>query len=138
MAEKLPVSERTDYVTPRERRSNSAIWVGLALLIFGAAMLFRNLGIDLDTFGLGFLENIRIKWWALFMLIPGAIILKNAYDAYEARGRQFTRESRTQLITGLVIVGFAFMFLFNLSVGALWPVVLIIIGGLLLFNVSNR
>jgi|SRR5690606_34190689 len=138
MAENLPVNERTEYGTHRERRSNSAVWVGLALLLFGGALLLRNLGV-LDALGLGFLRGLRFdNWWALFMLIPGAMILKNVYDAYEARGRQLTRESRTQLIIGIVIVGFAVVFLFNLSMEMLWPVILIAVGALLLLNVSNR
>jgi hypothetical protein len=112
------------------------LWVGLAVLIFGAVMLLRNLDLDLDAVGMGFLGTF--SWWPLFMLIPAAITLKNAYDAYQADGRQLTRSTRTQFATGIVIVIFAVMFLFNLSVGTLWPVVVIAIGLLMLLNTGTR
>lgn len=132
MTESLPPNERVHREAPRrERRSNSAVWVGLALLIVGFFMLADNIGFN-------FLRMFDFEWWALFLLIPGAIVLKNAYDAYEANNQQFNRTTRTQLITGLALIVFAFMFLFNISMSMLWPLALIVIGGLMLFNVVER
>ncbi len=136
MTEPVPVSERIEHEIPRARTNSSTLWVGLAILVFGAVMLIRNLGIDMDGLGLGFLR--LDNWWALFMFLPAASILKNAYDAYQADGRQLTRSTRTQFTTGIVIVIFAVMFLFNLSVGTLWPVVVIAIGLLMLLNTGTR
>src|SRR5690606_1175297 len=102
MTEPVPVSERIEHEIPRARTNSSTLWVGLAVLIFGAVMLLRNLDLDLDAVGMGFLGTF--SWWPLFMLIPAAITLKNAYDAYQADGRQLTRSTRTQFATGIVIV----------------------------------
>lgn len=134
MAEQLPVSERIEHERPRARANGSMMWVGLTVVIFGAVMLIRNLGVDLGGLGLGFLRLDR--WWALLMFIPAASILKNAYDAYQADGRQLTRWTRSQLFTGLMIVGLAVAFLFNLSMSMLWPVVVIAIG--LSFLINSR
>ncbi len=128
MAQNLPPNEAVEQA-PRERRASSVMWIGLALLIAGAFMLADNLGFPVFNLFRG-----DFDWWALFLLVPGAIVLKNAYDAYKASGDQFNRTTRTQLLTGAVLVIFALMFLFNISMSMFLPIALLFVGGLLLFN----
>lgn len=133
MAQEFPKSETVERAPREHRRSSSAVWVGVALLIVGLYMLADNLGFNIfNVFGLDF------EWWALFLLIPGALVLKNAYDAYKAAGDQFTRTSRTQLVTGAALIIFAIMFMLDISMSMLLPVGLIVVGALLLLNVFNR
>lgn len=126
MTENLPPNERPATAA---RSTNPALWIGLALLVFGTLKLMETFGLHL---------NFGFNWWALFMLIPGAIILKNAYDAYQASGQQFTHATRSQLVAGGLLVVLAVVFLFGLSLSNLWPVFLIVGGLAILFNALNR
>jgi hypothetical protein len=130
MGESLPPNERIDRRPWSERRSNTAIWVGVAVLTVGFFMLTDDLGLHWFRW--------NFNWWALLVLVPAAIVLRNAYVAYEANGNQFTRTIRTQLITGIALIAITPMFLFNLGTGLLWPLVLIVLCALMLFNVNNR
>ncbi len=130
MTENLPPNERPASAA---RSTNPALWIGLALLVFGTVKLMETFGLRLN-FGL----NLGFNWWALFMLIPGAIILKNAYDAYQASGQQFTHATRSQLVAGGLLVVLGIVFLLGLSLSNLWPVFLIVGGVAILFSALNR
>ena len=110
------------------RRSNAALWGGVALVAFGVIALMDNFGLHL-RFG--------FNWWAFFMLVPGAIILKNAYEAYQASG-YLTRQTRTHLVAGSVLVAMAVIFLVGLELSALWPLLLIAGGAAILLGAANR
>jgi hypothetical protein len=125
MSENLPVNER-----PRYGSHSSALWVGMALVIVGGMLLLDNMGIHLFWF--------NVNWWALFMLIPAAMILNKGYQGYLANGQQFEGEARRQLIIGGVIAAMAIFFLFGLNTVMLWPALLILAGALLLINTTTN
>lgn len=112
-----------DNDTRQDVRQNTPAWAGGAILILiGIIFLARNLtGFSLDN------------WWALFILIPALTAFSRVVSIYQADGRLSGR-ARSSLIGGLVLTFIAFVFLFNLNFGALWPVFLIIGGMGLLLN----
>lgn len=101
----------------------SASWIpGLILIGLGVVFLLNSF------FDVDFLDN----WWALFILIPAATNLNNAWNRYREAGRW--TESAIGALTGGVLIGFvALIFLFKLDWSIFWPVLLIILGaGILL------
>lgn len=127
------MSENVPSNNMRGSRSNAAVWLGLGLLVVGIYMLAADFGLPIPQF-----LRLNFHWWALFLLIPGGIILRNVYEEYEANGRQLDRHMRSRLLIGAVIVGYAAMFLFNINLALLWPLALIGVGALMLLNVINR
>lgn len=117
-----------NYVT--NERHGSGLWIGVGLIVVGAVFLLDRLGIHLWW--------INLNWWALFVLIPGALILKNVYDAYEANNRTLTRTTRSQLIIGVLMVGFAFSSLAGFGMHIAMPVLLIVGGAAILASMANR
>jgi len=95
---------------------------GLVLIVLGAIFLAEN------YFG----TTLR-NWWALFILIPAVGALASGY----AMWRDGDRDGAVgPIVGGLAFVGLTAVFLFDLPLGQLWPVFLIIAGvGLL---VSRR
>lgn len=105
-----------------EREEHRGWILGLVLIGLGMLFLLNNF------FNITLIDN----WWALFILIPAGANLNRAWSRYQAAGR-WTADARGSLVGGLLISAIAFIFLFNLSFGLFWPVLLIILGvGLLL------
>ncbi len=129
MAENLPPNERPQVSQPRS--SNGALWGGIVLVLLGVYFLLQNLGY---VFRLPF----DINWWALFILIPAGAILNNVWRSYKANGDQLVGEARNQLIVGLLIALVAFFFLFEISWGNFWPLLLILGGALILITSLQR
>lgn len=102
---------------------NHPAWIGGAILILlGLIFLVQNLtGFSLSN------------WWALFILIPAVNAFGHAYNNYKSDGR-FSGPVRGSLFGGLALTFVAFVFLFNLNFGTLWPVLLILGGAGLLIN----
>ena len=99
-------------------------WMGGAILILlGMVFLLQNMGI-------AFLTN----WWALFILIPAVWAYFAAWNMYRENGR-LTRGGAAPLTVGLLLTGLSFIFLFNLTIGLFWPV-LLIAGGLVLVGTA--
>jgi cation transport ATPase len=97
-------------------------WIGGAILILlGVVFLLHNLGIP-------FLEN----WWALFILIPAFWCFVGAWEIYQANGH-LTRRGGSSLTMGILLTLLAAVFLFNVTFGLYWPV-LLIVGGLVLLG----
>lgn len=116
------MSEPSSFGPPKPERSRPA-WIGGAILILlGVIFLIQNL----TGFALA-------NWWALFILIPAVNAFGHAYSTYRAEGR-LSGPVRGSLFGGLVLTFVAFVFLFNLKFGTLWPVLLIIGGIGLLIN----
>ncbi len=117
--------ERRERIEARlERRfSGSSGWIGGAVLILiGIIFLLQNLG--------GFyLQN----WWALFILIPALGAFGSAWNQYQHTGR-LTAGARGSLIGGFVLLLISAFFLFGLSFGNFWPILLILAGLALLAN----
>lgn len=99
------------------RRSPNLVMGGLFIL-FGFVFLAQNLtGFDLWDW----------NWWALFILLPAAGFLNNAWRIYQAEGK-LTVAVRSPLVGGVTLLLVAGFFLFDLSWGLLWPLFLIVIG----------
>jgi ABC-type uncharacterized transport system permease subunit len=92
---------------------------GLALIVVGLLFLAQNY--------LGF--TLR-NWWALFFLIPAFGSISGAADSLR---RGDNDEAMGEIVAGLGFTALTAAFLFDLEIGRLWPVALIVIGvGLLI------
>ena len=99
-------------------------WIpGLALIGIGLVFLVQN-----------YLGREIHNWWALFILIPVFFMLERGYESFQA-GR--SGEAVGQLTGSLVLVALIVIFLFDLPLGQLWPIFLIIGGLSLLFSRRN-
>jgi cation transport ATPase len=130
MSENIPVNERPARRTRLTSGSQGAMWVGIGLIALGVHFMLQQYGIDLHLW--------FFNWWSLFLIVPGAILLKKVYDGYQANGEQLDRDLRNRLVIGgaLILVGFSMAF--ELSSAFFWPVALILIGGAMLFRTTNR
>lgn len=118
-----PPPPQSQYPPGGGRRLGGVV-LGAVIIILGLVFLGRNLG-----WWSGELHN----WWALFILIPAVGLLGDAWRAYVANGRQFGGSAARPLVIGLLLVFVTAVFLFDLSWGYIWPIVLILVGlGLLL------
>ena len=106
--------------------------IGAAILIgLGVIFLLGELGLNLH-----FLHN----WWAIFIAIPGAVMLNNVYKAYRINN-ELDSNDFVQLIIGGLLVLMAGGFLLNIRLSFLWdlwPVLLILLGLSMLFGVRRR
>jgi hypothetical protein len=123
-------TQSTDYNTDRaqrraERRAARAggAWIGGVILI-GLGLIFL-----LQNTGALYLQN----WWALFILLPALGSFGASYTEYRTSGR-FNARARGSLVAGLVFTAIASVFLFNLNVSLLLPLILIVAGVGILFN----
>jgi cytoskeletal protein CcmA (bactofilin family) len=91
---------------------------GVVLILIGAIILIQNLT-DLNVG--------NWNWWALFILIPAASSLANAWRVYQVEGR-LTSAARSPLVSGAALLLVTGIFLFDLSWGTMWPLFLIIFG----------
>lgn len=89
---------------------------GLVLIAIGVAFLLA----DLTAFSLD-------NWWALFILIPAFSNLGRAWGSWQENGR-LNHGARRALNGGLILTLIAAAFLFNISWGLVWPLLLIILG----------
>lgn len=89
---------------------------GLVLVAVGVAFLVA----DLTAFSLD-------NWWALFILIPAFSNLSRAWQMWRQNGR-LTHSGRRALNGGLILTLIAAAFLFSISWGLVWPLLLIILG----------
>jgi len=101
-------------------RSVYGSWLpGLTLILLGAIFLAEN-----------YFGTTLHNWWALFILIPALGSLATGYALW--RGGE-TEGALGPIVGGLAFVGLTAVFLFDLPLGQLWPVILIVAGiGLLL------
>lgn len=110
-----PVSpEPTPPSGHHAKRPRSNLFWALALIAVGGILLIRNL---LQVEG-------EFNWWALFILIPAAGSLSGAIAAARRRG-SFNAAARSGLGSALVLLTLVVIFLFNLSWGTWWPLMLI-------------
>jgi len=126
-----PQSPQTPQPSGQDKgaaQSKYPAWiVGGVLILVGVIFIIKNVsGFELHN------------WWALFILIPAFASLGTAYTMYRKNEGRFTAASRGPLIGGLVLLFVAGVFLFNLDWGAMWPVLLIIVGAGVLLSVLDR
>jgi hypothetical protein len=111
--------------TPARPASRYGAWIpGVALIGLGVVFLIQN-----------YLGREIHNWWALFILIPVFFTLERGYASLQA-GR--SGEAMGQLMGGLVLVALIVIFLFDLPLGQLWPIFLIVGGLSLLVSRSWR
>ena len=96
---------------------------GVVLIGLGVVFLIQN-----------YLGREIHNWWALFILVPVFFTLERGYASLQA-GR--SAEAIGQLMGGLVLVALIVIFVFDLPLGQLWPIFLIIGGLSLLFSRRN-
>jgi len=112
---------RAEIHVSHHRDRSGWIW-GLLLILGGGLLLLSNL------------TNFHLQnWWALFILIPAFGSFADAWNHYRDQGR-FTSKVRSSLLNGLIFSCISAFFLFGLSLGQFWPVLLIIAGLALLVN----
>lgn len=130
MSENLPVNERIKERPSLDAPGRASMWVGIALLALGGHFLLKQYGIDLHLW--------FFNWWSLFLIVPGAILLRRVYEGYQLNGEQLDRDLRNRLVIGggMLLVGLGMAF--NISAGFFWPVALILIGGAVLYSSLNR
>lgn len=102
------------------------LWFALALILVGVLFLLRNYaGLQIDN------------WWALFFLIPAVGSLWGAYWVWRTTGLGYAVAG--PLITGLVFLTIAAIFLLQLEWGKIWPIFLVLAGlGALLPTLFGR
>ncbi|NTV37085.1 MAG: hypothetical protein HGA53_09035 [Anaerolineaceae bacterium] len=118
-----PPPPTSPYMPSHKHRDHNGNWIaGFVLVALGVVFLLQNLG--------GFrLHN----WWALFILIPAFGSLSAAYRSYQ-ENKRLNAAGRGSLIMGLIFVFVACIFLFSLSWGLMWPILLVLFGLSLLIS----
>ena len=110
-----------------ESRSSS-IWMGIIFILGGTVVLINQFG----------LLPFELNWWALFILLPASGFLTNAYNSYQKNEGRFTTDVLYSGLLGLFIVFIAVSLLlgssWSINWGALWPLILIVIGIGILVN----
>ena len=92
-------------------------WIGGVILIaLGAIFLAQNFGYPLPR-----------NWWALFILLPALGCFGGAWSIYQRQGGMTPAATR-MILSGLILVGLAAIFLFGVDLGKFWPVILIALG----------
>jgi hypothetical protein len=113
------------YATPERRSSRYGAWIpGVALIGLGLVFLIQN-----------FLGQEIHNWWALFILLPLFFTLERGYNSLHA-GR--TAEAIGEITGGVLLLALIVIFLFDLPLGQIWPIFLIIAGVSLLFSRRTR
>jgi hypothetical protein len=103
------------------RSSRYGAWIpGVALIGLGIVFLIQN-----------YLGREIHNWWALFILLPVFFTVERGYVSLQT-GRP--GDAIGQLLGALVLIALIVIFLFDLPLGQLWPVFLIIGGFWLLFS----
>jgi hypothetical protein len=98
---------------------------GVVLVILGLVLLAQNMGLDVPD-----------RWWALLLLIPAIGSLVAAIRAW--RGGAAGTETLIGLVAAAIFTVLALALFFGVEWGALWPVVLILAGGGLIFRSWQR
>jgi hypothetical protein len=85
---------------------------------------------------------VELNWWALFILMPAAGALGGAYQRYRMEGNLFDMGVFMPGLIGLFMVGLSVSLLVGVSWSfnwnLLWPIMLILIGGGMVFGRSRR
>jgi hypothetical protein len=106
----------------RENRSMRRAWPGILLILLGVLFLARQ-----------YLQFSLNNWWALFILIPAIGSFWTA-SSLLARGHGLDYAVRGSLISGIIVLAVALMFLLELSWGVFWPLFVILPGLALVFG----
>lgn len=106
--------------------NNETNKTGAYILIgLGAFFLLSQLGFSID-----------FNWWAIFIALPGFVMLRNVYGAYSAKSGLNSNEI-VQGVIGLILLSTAGAFLLNIDLDFmrnLIPLALIVVGVLMLLG----
>ena len=92
-------------------------WVGGAILIaLGVIFLLQQMGYSLPA-----------NWWVVFLAIPAIAALFSAWRSYQRDGT-IAGPARGALISGVILAIIAVAVFFNFDLGAIWPILLILLG----------
>jgi hypothetical protein len=95
------------------------------------ALVLIALGIIFLLQSNGFVVNFA--WWAVFILIPGALILGRGIMTYSQTG-SLDSATRGSITGGTILLMVGAIFLFDLDWGKVWPVFLIVPGVFMLMG----
>lgn len=84
----------------------------------------------------GMVGIVAIDWWSVLLLGIGGWLGYDAWQRYERAGRVWTRTARHRRLAAVVLGVIGLTSLFNL--GSAWPLILILIGGAMLFGRRRR
>ena len=105
---------------------NSRVTGAIVLIGLGVVFLLAQSG----------LLSLSGNWWAIFIALPAAMLLYNAYTAYQRAG-EMTPEVRRNL-TGGVTVGTVAVIALTGQWGTLWPLFLIVPGVMMLLGSTKQ
>ncbi len=98
---------------------------GISIIIVGIAFLTHNI-----------FHNFY-NWWAIFLFIPVVVLIANIYNSYK-KGRKIN-EAISSFLGAVIIAAIAILFLLNVALGALWPLILIAGGiAIILGTLGNK
>jgi len=100
--------------------------IGISVVLVGLTFLLQEAGVV-------HLDN----WWAIFLVVPAAGSFVNVVRRYRQEG-QVSRKVTAPLISGVATLILAVFFLFNMDIGKLWPVFVILAGISILFGYIFR
>jgi len=117
-----------DQARSTKKKISDDLWVGIVFICIGIFFLLWNFGV------LEYFHN----WWALFIFIPALGSFGSAWNTYSRNCSVFTPKVRDEIFAGLLLSFVAFIFLFDLEWGKVWPGFLILIGVEILLSQFQR
>lgn len=97
-------------------RPSLAAWSGGTLLVLGVIL-----------FALNWFAGVHSDWWALFVALPGFVLLATAWGTARWSG-SFGLVARLLAALGLIVLAVAALFLLGLSWSRWWPVMVSVPG----------
>ena len=124
--------EETHETNKDSKNQSPNIWLGLIFVFGGIALILNQLN----------LLPFELNWWALFIMLPAASMLRGAYNRFRANDSQFSTDVGITALIGLFMVGLSFSLLvgaaWNINWSLLWPAIIILIGLGMIFGRSQR
>jgi hypothetical protein len=114
------------------RNQSSNLWIGLIFIFGGVAVLLNQLG----------LLPFELNWWALFIMLPAAGLLKQAYNRFRTNDNMFAMDAVIPALIGLFLATLSFSLLvgasWNVNWSLIWPLIIIFIGLGMIFGRSQK
>ncbi|HTD29390.1 MAG TPA: hypothetical protein VK660_08395 [Xanthomonadaceae bacterium] len=104
----------------RNRNWAGQFAAGSAVILLGLVFLANNLGIGFPLFGWH-------NWWALFILVAAATPAARAIDRYRRVGAVDAGVVQC-VVSAIIVVTVALMFLLDVSFALWWPIFLVLSG----------
>ena len=114
--------------TPDEFLENPTTRFTGAIVLIGLGVVFLLSQMDI--------LNLSGNWWAIFIALPAAVMLYNAYTAYNRAGHLTAKVRKN--VSGGVIVGTVALIAATGQWGRLWPLFLIVPGILWLLGLTRQ